>query len=350
MTNPVAVFRTSASSAIGGGHIIRCLALADELAAHGWFCVIACGSQTPETIPSVGQNHPVFLIDEENQLNEPYSISEFLGGIADLMVIDHYHRGLAFETACRQFSNKIMVIEDLPNRRHDADVLLDQSGGRVAKEYLGLVPERCEFFIGPHYALLRQAFRREPSLLTGDASKKPFRVFVSMGATDETNLTGQVIQTINKNVKDVKIDVLISGNAPHIDQLKTFVDTSGEVSLHVDIADPVSIMANADLAVGAAGINLWERCALGIPSLIVINAENQIANAHHVADAGGGWIVGSDGVIDDTALSRALNTLPADRSKLKKMSIAARIICDGSGAKRVANCLEERMEGPRNSR
>ena len=150
---PRAIFRADASPKIGGGHVMRCLTLADELRRRGWTCAFATRPGAEETVPSLASSgHVVFHLSGEEQ-DEAREIEKGLGECA-LLVADHYGRDEKFETAARQFASRVFVIDDLADRAHDCDFLLDQTYGRQFSDYAGLVPGGAKLLMGTDYALL----------------------------------------------------------------------------------------------------------------------------------------------------------------------------------------------------
>ncbi len=137
---PLAVFRCDGSAAIGGGHVRRCLTLAAALAEAGWARAFAVREETLAVIPGLAEAVDQVAVLDGPIEDEPARIAEAFGDAWDLLVVDHYRRDTRFETACRQWAERILVIDDLADRRHDADLLLDQTFGRKRSDYTQLVP------------------------------------------------------------------------------------------------------------------------------------------------------------------------------------------------------------------
>lgn len=341
---PTAIFRADATAAIGGGHVYRCLALADVLAAWGWECVFATVAETRALVPSLAAGHTILDLPAMSVAREPAYIGSVIGRPASLLVVDHYQRGGDFETACRSWAGAIFALDDLPQRRHDVDLLLDQSGGRSATDYDDFIPPRCTLLLGPRYAMLRPTFRQIAERAgEGQPEHAAPRIFVSLGATDPARATIPVVRTIRDALPTAAIDILLAAGAPSLSAAADMAAHDERISLHVDPPDVAEIMAQADLAVGAAGINLWERCVLGLPSLLVVVAENQRANALHVAEAGGGIVVGEGGHIDHELMRETLVRLIRHPDALQAMKIASRNVCDGHGAERVADVITKTL-------
>jgi UDP-2,4-diacetamido-2,4,6-trideoxy-beta-L-altropyranose hydrolase len=340
MREKTALFRASASPTIGGGHIIRCMALANELKNIGWSCTFACGEETPLTIPMIAEFEIIPLGDTEPE-NEPAYIQRMYGRSCDILIVDHYQRGLEFEKQCRQWASFIVSLDDLPNRPHDADILLDQSGGRDAKDYQHFLPEYCQLLLGPNFSLLRPQFSTEPENSGATSDLKREGLFVSMGATDTDNFTTIILSAVADNLPDIEVDIMLSAKAPHLTAVQDICSNHKNFSLHIDAPEPASIMRGSLLSIGTAGINLWERCALGIPSVIIVAAENQQANAAFVKANGGGIIIDKNSAALASEIANAVVGILDDPDKLQQMSRAANTICDGRGAKRVAKIINE---------
>src|ERR1700748_3553478 len=130
--SPHAIFRTDASVTIGGGHVRRCIALADALADSGWSIGFVCSAAAGNVVPELRRRaYPI---------TEP---ADFKSERCALLAVDDYRLDAAFETPCRRWAERILVIDDLANRRHDCDFLTDQSPARRAEDYASIVPPDC---------------------------------------------------------------------------------------------------------------------------------------------------------------------------------------------------------------
>jgi UDP-2,4-diacetamido-2,4,6-trideoxy-beta-L-altropyranose hydrolase len=320
-----AIFRTDASVAIGGGHARRCLVLADTLRETGWEIGFVCSTSATSIVPALGSRG--FPIAEPAAFEKTRQR-------CDLLVVDHYRLDSAFEGAARGWAKRILVIDDLANRSHDCDVLLDQSPGRERGAYAGLVPSECELLLGPSYALLDTRFRA--ARRQRKAIDKVERMFVSFGTTDTANATGVALDAIEAAQLGAAIDVVIGSAAPHLGILRKKVAAlGGGASLHADVDDVAGLMCRADLALGAGGVGALERCALGLPSAILTVAENQHGNARALAALGAALYCGDIGNRTPTEIAAALRLLAADQARRAAMSAAAFALVDGLGSARV---------------
>ncbi|MGF1641974.1 MAG: UDP-2,4-diacetamido-2,4,6-trideoxy-beta-L-altropyranose hydrolase [Rhodospirillales bacterium] len=344
MTHPdnrarsLAVFRCDGSAAIGGGHVQRCLTLAEALAASGWRCAFAVGSATPAVMPRLADSVERLLVLDGLAEDEPARMADAFGNPWDLLVVDHYRRDHCFESACRRWAKRILVIDDLADRRHDADVLLDQTLGRNAAEYAALVPAHCRVLAGPSFALIRPAFSagRGRALARREQSRTVARILVAIGLTDPDNVTSLVLEGIRDSGLTAAVDVVLGAGAPHLRAITDQVAAmSQETRIHVDCADIAQRMVAADLAIGAAGITAWERCCLGLPSQVIVTADNQRQAAAMLASTGACIVIGRHRDVMPAMIAGSLCALATDHDRRRAMARAAARVCDGRGVTRL---------------
>lgn len=338
--NRRAIFRCDASTQIGGGHIFRCLTLAQALVDRGWTCTFVSTRGSAEVVPSLSEGkHRLVEIDN----GQTASILPLEGlGDADLLVVDHYSLDAKFESACRTIADRIMVIDDIPGRSHDCDVLLDQTLGRRSEAYAQKM-RRAEItmLLGPTFALLRPEFAALRPKALERKREKVERVLISFGATDVLGLCAPASQAaITEGIP--RVDIALGSASPHFHAIRSLSRRFPQIHIHVN-AEMAPLMAGADLAIGAAGTTSWERCCLGLPTLMVVVADNQLEIAAALDEAGAATIV--DAVKGPQTLLSALQRIQnSPAATLMSMSLASREICDGTGAVRVANMLDHVCE------
>ena len=334
------MFRADASREIGGGHVMRCLTLAAALAEQGWRVGFAVNAEAPSVVPSLADAITDILIlgggDEVAALKERWPEG------VPLLVVDHYGRDADFEHGCRPWSATILVIDDLADRRHRADLLLDQTQGRNEADYRLLTGPDCRLLLGTRFALLRpqfQAYRRR-ALTRRDSDGPAQRLLVSFGATDAAGVAAMALQAAARASPALTVDVVVgafSGNLNEIDRLAAALAPAATV--HRSVSDMASLMTDADFAVGAAGGTSWERCCLGLPTLVVVTADNQRDIARSLAAAGAIDLVGDAGTVTVEALADRIAELRNDAPRRHAMAQAAAEVCDGQGAARVVDAL-----------
>lgn len=302
------VLRVDASVGMGIGHLMRCLTLARRLRDRGGcihfitrqlpdaMCaqILAAGNglhQLPPSPPTEGRGdepaHAAWLgASWQEDARQTAEIMKDIGG-ADVLVVDHYGIDRRWEQSLREHVRKICVIDDLADREHDCDVLLDQNYfPKPALRYQGLVPSGCHLLLGPGHALLREEFRCEQKhLRTRDGHIR--RILIFYGGADSDNLTGRTLEALKGFIgPDLEVDVAVGALNPHIASLSDFCDRQVGCRLHVQTDQMAALMANADLAFGACGTASWERCALGLPAIVMVFAHNQLAPTHALVEEG----------------------------------------------------------------
>jgi UDP-2,4-diacetamido-2,4,6-trideoxy-beta-L-altropyranose hydrolase len=355
--------RADAATHIGIGHVMRCLTLANALKMKGAEVSFVCRPFTGhlgERITTEG--HGLYLLPPPAQTIKPPdqkqtpSHAAWLGESweTDLvqtqvvlngkqfewLIVDHYSLDNRWENEMRKFASKLMVIDDLADRRHDCDLLLDQNLGRSEREYQHWVKKNCTLLTGSKYALLRPEFveLREYSLKRREKSEMK-HLLISMGGVDQSNSTGQILDALQTSLLPsyCRITVVMGENAPWIDSVCAQVKKmSWPTEIKVNVANMAQLMADSDLAIGAAGSTSWERCCLGLPSLMMILEKNQKDIGQALEREQATILFG-----ETCDIKKEINTLCQHPEKLDAMSLAATKITENSGLKTVVKHMEQ---------
>ena len=335
------VIRADASQSLGAGHVMRCLTLAGEVRARGGdaaFVAAPLPGHMADAVRERGfESHLLEAgLDAPADAAATAALARAFG--ADRVVVDHYGLDAAWERAqpC-----PVMAIDDLTDRPHACDILLNQNLGARAGDYAGLVPPGTACLMGVEHALLRPDFAAaRADALAGRQGRDLGRLMISLGGTDPANGTGWALEVLAGMdlPAGLAIDVIMGSRAPHLDAVRARAAALPGARVLVDTPDMAALMAAADLAIGAAGSSSWERCCLGLPALMVVLADNQapIAAALDAAGAARRIALG-----EDAALATALGALIADPSRLGAMQRAAAALCDGQGAVRVVDRMAD---------
>ena len=248
----------------------------------------------------------------------------------DWLVMDHYDLDAQWSSQLRSSTRRIMVIDDLANRRHDCDVLLDQNYYRnMEHRYDTLVPSACRMLLGPRFALLRKQFRdARATLRARDGQVR--RMLIFMGGSDSVNATSKAVRAVRAIGEPVGLDVVIGGTNPHCAQVQALCASLPDARLHVQVENMAALMAGADLAIGAGGAATWERCSLGLPALTLVFAQNQLQTTLDLADLGVirylGWV--HECTEDDMA--QAIRAAMQAPQALREMSARAMALMEGA--------------------
>lgn len=255
------------------------------------------------------------------------------------LVVDHYALDVRWESALRQTVENVFVIDDIADRQHDCDILLDQNFyADMNIRYDGKLPPHCKLLLGPRYALLRVEFRelREAAKPRIGSVK---RVLVFFGGVDNDNFTSRAIEALtNISNRDLHVDVVIGAQHPYREQIK-IACAERDFIFHVQTNQMAKLMAAADLAIGAGGSASWERCCLGLPSLIVSLADNQIDIAKALDLFGACRYVGSLETVDVSVMRDAIIDLLNHQDHLGALSEKSYSLVDGLGVDRLCQAL-----------
>lgn len=345
--------RADAFPAIGIGHLMRCLCIADVLRAKGHsirFASRALPQHLQEliarrghalTMLSLWETMPAGIWDADLQTRDANETAAALADAGELhwMIVDHYSLGPSWESGMRRLAPQIMVIDDL-GRAHDCDVLLDQNFYRnAAQRYAGKVPAHCKVLLGPSHALLRPEFEQTARTVQprdGDVR----RILVFLGGMDTENWTGRVLNAIQALGRtDLALDVVIGQLHPARAAIESLCAAMPDAQCHVQTDRMPELFARADLAVGAGGGATWERCVLGVPTLALCIASNQ----REVLSEGSreGFVcVPDDATLSEEALTAHLRSLLANAGYRNLLSRKGMALVDGRGARRVAAELQ----------
>jgi UDP-2,4-diacetamido-2,4,6-trideoxy-beta-L-altropyranose hydrolase len=352
------VFRADASFGIGTGHVTRCLTFADELRARGLEPYFVCRKHPGNMIAAIRQRgYGVMELPAGPELfqSEPevdgyqtahagwlgcdwrtdavQTMRAMLAIKPDMLVIDHYAIDIRWEEALRPHARRMVVIDDLADRRHECDYLLDQNwfGDDMSRRYQGMIPDHCVTMLGPRYALLK------PEYATLRAHMPPRdgevgRVLVFMGGSDPTNETGKVIDALAQpKLAHLLVDVVIGVNHP--DPQGIARKAAARPATHVYSGQPslAGWMARADLMISAGGSTSWERMCLGLPAVVISIAANQTATNTAMQAAGYIDFLGESAQVSTEMIAYAIGRCLQDPERLRQMSRRCQDLVPGTG-------------------
>lgn len=337
---------------------MRCLALAHVLRRQGHQVTFACRQHPGNLIPTVeaagftvltlpatcdGQpNLPGYLAwlgcSQEADAGATLALLE---QDIDWLIVDHYALDDSWERRMRSRCRFILAIDDLANRNHDADLLLDQNAlPNADTRYSGRVPTHCTQLIGPGYALLRdEFFTPPPPHLTRHG------VLVSFGGADTHDLTGLTVRTLSQAFPTLKADIVVTANYGPLADLRHWCAQHPPLTLHVQCDYMAQLMHHNQIMIGAGGAMHWERCVCALPALVVTLAENQRATTRFLAEAGACVWLGDGAVLNSTKLSTALQQLLSAPQQLAEMATRCKSwVPRADGAHRIAALMTQQFQ------
>lgn len=266
------------------------------------------------------------------------------GGSIDAVVVDHYGLDVRWERAVRSWADRVVVIDDLADRAHDCDLLVDQNYYRDQDtRYAGLVPDGCRLLLGPRHALLRTEFARARRLMRPrDGLVR--RLLLTFGWVDAENETSKALEAVALlDRPDLRVDVVVGEANPHLGAVRTLCAAVPGATLHVGTRTMAALMAAADLCLGAAGTTTWERCCLGLPAVVITVAANQEGPTRELAEAGVLRYVGPSAHVGAADIRDALVGLFGEPRAVLEYSRRAAAMTDGTGTALCARAVLDLM-------
>ncbi len=354
-------FRADASNWIGSGHIMRCATIAnflknsnveihficrklpgdyiDWLFQQKFNVHILSESKSPYEVSTSTLKHAPWLgVSISQEQEDTSSVLSEIGSI-DWLVVDHYGLDVSWESVMRMYCKKIMVIDDLADRKHACDLLLDQNLFTNAKDrYRNKISNTCDLLLGPKYALLQNEYAdlHQKIMFRKSVVK---RILVFFGGADQANNSEMAIQAfISLSRKDIVLDVVVGKSHQQFKKLKNIGEQAQNINIHSNLPTLAPLMAKADIAVGASGATSWERCCMGLPSIVIALAENQRPIASELESGG---FIHYLGDVSDVTKNDIYNTLKSllDSGIPSGWSERCWNLVDGNGVKRVCNSL-----------
>jgi UDP-2,4-diacetamido-2,4,6-trideoxy-beta-L-altropyranose hydrolase len=247
----------------------------------------------------------------------------------DWVIVDNYSLSYIWEQEVKLISKKIFVIDDMANRKHTCDLLLDQNYEEVSR-YLPIVNKSCELLLGPKYFLLNSNLIKYKKLSQNKTIKK---ILIYFGGSDVKDLTGRALRALSRKPFDqIRVDIVYGIHYQFLDQLKNQAEIRGGVQIYGPQPHLGQLMRDADVGIGAGGISSWERLYIGVPSIVVSVAENQVPISKYLAKIGLIEYLGDSEIVTESDISNAIQTISLDN----KLNIGHQL-CDGLGTSRVVD-------------
>lgn len=346
------VFRADASLAIGTGHVMRCRTLAQALRERKHDVLFVCRPfaghlvgvlrnagfvvrELPADPRLDGLTRRLASADATEDARRTIEAAE---GAADWLVVDHYGLDAGWAAQVRPAFHRIFAIDDGADARPlDCDLLLDQNLGSLAANYAGRVPAAARLLLGPDWALVRAEFSAlRPASLARRREPVCERLLVFLGGGDVVpDLLVALAGAHASGIAWRHVDVVLGAGVPGVENVEAALQSFASARLHVQTEDMAALMTSADIAITAGGSVSWEKCCLGLPSVVVSLSDNQRAIATSLSAAGAAISVEASA----PAYAAALRSLQPAR--MAHMATAAASLCDGGGVARLARLLEE---------
>ena len=368
------IIRADASIQIGSGHIMRCLTLAEELKNSGASVEFICREHKGNLInfiqeknfkvnvlsntsgllsavsclqspvcglrPSASEYNEWLGVEPASDAEAVISVLSKKNKVTDWLIIDHYAIDYQWQQRLRPYAKKIMVIDDLANRKHNCDLLLDQNFYIKKNRYEKLVPKHCIQLLGPKFALLRKEFaeaRKNLRKRTGEIK----RILIFFGGSDNTNQTKKAIEAIKLlNRPDIEADVILGALSPNKEEIYNIAENLPNIFCYTNVSNMAEFMAKADLAIGAGGSATWERCCLGLPAIVLTVSDNQKKLSEDMFNRNYLYFQSKAEKVNEQTLVNLINPILAGNEKIKALICRNIKLVNGLGAKKVAAMID----------
>ncbi|MBP7860912.1 UDP-2,4-diacetamido-2,4,6-trideoxy-beta-L-altropyranose hydrolase [bacterium] len=348
------LFRADASNEQGGGHVMRSLVVANEFAKRGHECFFVSIKGSFEMIPyqgSLSTQHLLHKIEiDKTNFDDCICLKSLLPSkvIPDVALVDSYLLQDNYELELSKFCRNVAALDDVPNRTHNVDILIDPTFKRTGAEYQNLLLKKAHVLAGVDYAPLREEFAglRTSSLakrMQTDSKVRPKNIVVSLGLSDSENVTSVIINALSKVKTDFIATIVIGKNSPYEKTIRTLSESvKSPVQMLIAHENMAELFFESDLSVGGGGSTSWERCCLGLPTLQITFAPNQEDVTTNLASVGAVFHLGAAGNLRPELVAYEIERHLADSKLLLQMSQASFNLCDGLGAERIVDEVEKR--------
>ena len=332
--------RVDSSTKIGYGHFMRCMALADTLQKNFEINFITRSLEGSLISDIQKKGFGIFRfysnsekINEKNDAQKTISLIKKHSGSKNILIVDNYQLSKKWETDVKPFVHKLIVIDDLSNRSHNCDLLIDQNlHTKVNGLYKGLIPSNCIKLIGPKFSMIRKEFR----MMRKSVKPRTFpikKILVSFGGSDIENQTLVALNSIKKMNGKINVDVVVGKANKCKKTLKIFCNKNKHFTYHEQIDNIADLMLSSDLSIGSSGSTTWERCSLGLPAIVSISSNDQRDTANSLSKKKCVINLGDVKKVKESSYINAITNLK--KNDLRNMSKNSMSLVDGNGTQRI---------------
>lgn len=350
-------FRLDATNEIGSGHFTRCMTLANALRKEGHKTKFFFREIHDIFVEKLQNNgHNFHCIKQNNmcpgqnnlqhskwlKVSQEADASAFKhenkGHLWDWIIVDHYALDYRWETEVLEFTKRIMVIDDLADRKHNCHILLDQNFTDKEKgRYKSLTPDNCKILLGPKQALLRPEYSELHKKTRPREMIKT--ILISFGGADNKNVTSKTIEALLKmDHSNYDINIIAPVMSDKLKTLTESINGFANIQMLCNLPSLGTLLSKTDLAIGAIGTTSWERLCLGVPTIAITTGENQVSVAKALHNANLIHLLGEARDVSEDDILKALNWC-LNNQNIKKWSKHCMSICDGLGTNRVVQLL-----------
>lgn len=343
----ILIIRADADAQRGTGHVMRCMALAQEWLRRGGRVVFITQGQSEKILQrlrnegcevlSVGRAHP--------SLDDLDFVLSYIGRIRNqshrdvCIVLDGYHFDVEYQRAVHHLGYKLLVIDDIAHHpEYSADFILNQN--ILAETYSYRCNKETVLLLGSTYCLIREEFLNRQEL-AGVEPASVKNILVTLGGSDTRNLNVMITTALNAmNDRTLNVTYIAGPTFHDYANLKEALRNVVFENRLIRATEDMSLFMNKhDLAISTAGSTCWEMCFMGLPFVTIIAAENQADIAHTLDKKNIAPCIGWYNDISPDDIIKTLERVIYDDQLRRNMSERGRYLIDGSGASRVVETI-----------
>jgi len=340
-------FRVDKSELVGSGHFYRSLNIAKVLKKKKINVKFICKKNNlTKDIKKELKENKINLneIDyKKNPLNEDanQTIKILKKNKTKLLIVDNYNLNYKWESSVKKYVNKLLVIDDLANRKHNCEILLDQNYvENFANRYKKYINKNCRTFLGPRYVLLNPNFSKIKKKIKKNKVKN---IFIFFSSSFQKKLTGIIYNVFKKKkFKELKINFIVGHSSNKNKLIKKFKNENYKT--YIFKKNIINLMKKSDLAIGAGGSNSWERISLGLPSLAICLSDNQKSICSYLKKKKLIIYLGESKDVNVKKIENEVTKAIRNISKLRKISSSGQTIIDGKGSLRISELISPTNE------
>ncbi len=346
------------------GHLMRCLSLADYLKQNGYKChflarnfntkilnVVKRSQHSLHLLPKkkmviININKSKFIYSDWLQVTQQVDFMEsykFIKKInPGLVVVDHYGIDKTWHLLAKQRGLKLFVLDDLGDRQHYCDILLDTTPGRKKDDYLGKINREAILLLGNNYCIIRDEFLKLRKLSLRRDRTRLSKLMVSMGGMDADNNTLKIMEKLKTLDLDIKITFIMGNETKDHKKIIALSKQLNVKNMVLPYSTSISkLMLESDLAIGTPSVTALERCCMGLPSINITTSRNQKTIASNLEDIGAAIDLGRIEKLSSQKIVKTINNIYLNKKYLKSMSVESSKVCDGLGKDRILEKIND---------
>lgn len=319
---------------IGLGHIRRSLAIAKYIRMN-YYCNVAFvvnkDNALLELLDKNGFEH--FIIDGRSVDQLAVAVELFNPFITVFDIKEDVSEGIRY---IMQKGIRTCLIDNTTEARIHADVVIYPVGHfQDSFDWKGFAGRK---YIGTEYFPLDEKFMDLRSI--NNKKEKRFNILVTMGGSDPNCITLRVIKAL-EDLENIDITVLIGPSFKLENAEEISKSVNGNIKLKQNVSNVAELMANADIAITAFGITLYELAYMGVPAIIIYNYLSDKADVDIFQKLGTSISLGYYKDVNIKDILAAVYQLRDNEALRKMMVLKGKALVDGKGNERIGQIIME---------